>query len=129
MKRMSTMDDCLHNEFMLMLEDASILGINNYSARQLWIISCLKTNKFMTKYNDLYPNLIELFKKFTTFENKINIPTQTHLQPFFVEFIDEKYNENENENEQEIDLMIRSKDFDMFYIWFKSMCNIIFDFK
>eukprot|EP01084_Bolivina_argentea_P171412 296972_1 len=125
MKRMSTMDDCLQNEFMLMLEDASILGINNYSARQLWIVSCLKTNKFMVKYTDLYPNLIELFRKCTQLQN---VPTQIDLQSFFVEFTENKYNKNEQEN-TEMELIIRSKDFDRFYIWFKSMCDIISDCK
>eukprot|EP01084_Bolivina_argentea_P171413 296974_1 len=124
MTRMSTMDDS-EKELMLMLQDASILGINNYSARQLWIVSCLKTNKFMVKYTDLYPNLIELFRKCTQLQN---VPTQIDLQSFFVEFTENKYNKNEQEN-TEMELIIRSKDFDRFYIWFKSMCDIISDCK
>ena len=100
--------------------DDMIFGIQNYTAMEIWKQSCLNGTS-ISKFEQLYSNLIVYFKKWTGCEYRK--PSQQQLRYFFMEF------SKANSIQSGVELLMHSDQFEPFYLWFKALSLIIKDFK
>ena len=104
---------------MTMTDDA-IIGIQGYSARKIWIDSCLANNNNLARLQDLYPHLIKEFTRLTRCNERQ--PTMMQIELFFVRTGGD-YDKNQPLP------YIRADKFDSFFSWFRCMCQIIKDLR
>lgn len=102
--------------------DEAVLGIHNYTAQQIWKQSAMEgTRNNMAKYAKLYPNLMAQFRKWTGITKRV--PTQNQLRRYFIHY------SKQTNHKSNIELLMHSNQFELFYVWFKSMSEMIRDFR
>ena len=137
--------------------DETILGINHsYSARKIWMNSCLKNNQHYALLQDLYPHLMEEFRRLTKCnqrqptmkqissiflrkggkceysDNMLLILIQALYKSTVINIADHTYYSMQNSiYDIIIDYLrvqhIASSSFDKFFGYFRSICSIIKD--
>jgi len=97
------------------LMDDTVIGIQEYKARSIWAKSCLPTDNMKARLVDLFPHLVDEFRRLTHCETRH--PTAQQIGEYFEKCGGTKAG------------VIAANNFNRFFAWFRSMCAILRDLR